>query len=339
LRVPRDPQGTGRDDPRPPPDPPPSGGIGGGNRRGEGEKGKGGGLEGRGPPKGGQDLKRDPGMLPDPPPLRGGEQGPNKPRKPPKKEKKRMIQKINSPFEQFEIIRIIPVHPFGNLDISITNSTIFMIIAAGFFLMIVNMERGMLIPTRWQSVVEIIYNLIHGMIKENIGTAGGRFFPFVFTLFVFISLMNLFGLVPYTFTPTAHIFVTLGLSFSIWFACNIIGLMNHQLNFFSMFLPAGTPLWLAPFLILIEMVSHTAKAISLGVRLAANITAGHLLFAILATFTWNMFIAGGLVTVASLAPFAVVLFISGLEIAVSLIQAYVFCLLTCIYINDSIHLH
>lgn len=244
-----------------------------------------------------------------------------------------------SPFEQFEIIRILPIHPFGNFDISITNSTIFMFIAAGFFLFLVNMEKGLLIPTRWQSVVELIFSLTHGMVKENIGAAGAIYFPFIFTLFVFIALMNMFGLVPYTFTPTSHIFVTLGLSFSIFFGCNIIGLTTYKLNFFSMFLPAGCPLWLAPFLVLVEFVSHFAKAISLGVRLAANITAGHLLFAILAGFTWNMFIAGGLVSVASIFPFLVVLFISGLEIAVSLIQAYVFCLLTCIYINDSINLH
>ena len=245
----------------------------------------------------------------------------------------------NSPFEQFEIIRLVNFHPFGNFDISITNSTLFMFIALGFFLLIVNNEKNLLIPTRWQSVIELVYSLTNGMVKENIGAAGALYFPFIFSLFVFIALMNMFGLVPYTFTPTSHIFVTLGLSFSIFFGCNIIGLRTHKLDFFAMFLPAGCPLWLAPFLVLVEIVSHSAKAISLGVRLAANITAGHLLFAILATFTWNMLIAGGLVSIASIAPFAVVLFISGLEIAVSLIQAYVFCLLTCIYINDSIHLH
>ena len=244
-----------------------------------------------------------------------------------------------TPFEQFEIIKLIPIHLFGNLDISITNSTLFMLLAVGFFMFIFSIEEGLLIPTRWQSVVEITYSLAYGMVKENIGTAGARFFPFIFTLFVFLSCMNLIGLVPYTFSPTSHIFVTLGLSFSIFIACTIIGLSTYKLNYFSMFMPVGCPLWLAPFLVIIEFISHTAKAMSLGVRLAANIIAGHLLFAILAGFTWNMLLAGGIIAVCSIFPLFVLLFISVLEIAVAIAQAYVFCLLTTIYINDSVHLH
>jgi ATP synthase subunit 6 len=123
------------------------------------------------------------------------------------------------------------------------------------------------------------------MVKDNIGSGGAAFFPFIFTLFLFLAIMNMFGIVPYTFTPTSHIVVTLGLSFSIFFGCTLLGIVNYRLNYFSMFMPAGSPLGLAPFLVVIEFVSHTAKAISLGVRLAANITAGHLLFAILSGFT------------------------------------------------------
>ncbi len=247
----------------------------------------------------------------------------------------------HSHFDQFEIIRIIPIHPFGNLDISITNSTIFMLIAVGAFSGLMMIEKGYLVPTRWQSVIEITYETIHNMVKENIGTSEEhtRFFPFIFVLFIFLALMNMFGLVPYTFTPTAHIIVTFGLSLSIFIGCTIIGFKTHKLDFFAMFMPAGSPLWLAPFLIIIEFVSHCAKAISLGVRLAANITAGHLLFAILAGFTWTNITAGGLMTIVGIFPFLIVLFITILEIAVAVIQAYVFCLLTTIYINDSVHLH
>lgn len=247
----------------------------------------------------------------------------------------------HSHFDQFEIIRLVPIHPIGNLDISITNSTVFMLIAVGTFFGLMQVEKGYLVPTRWQSVIEIVYETTYNLVKENIGTSKEetRFFPFIFVLFIFLALMNMFGLVPYTFTPTSHIFVTFGLSLSIFLAVNIIGLSNYKLDFFAMFMPTGSPLWLAPFLVIIEFVSHCAKAISLGVRLAANITAGHLLFAILSGFTWNMLTAGGWIAVLSIFPLFIVLFITLIEMAVAIIQAYVFCLLTTIYINDAVHLH
>lgn len=246
-----------------------------------------------------------------------------------------------SHFDQFEIIRLVPIHPFGNFDISITNSTVFMFIAVATFYVLMTIEKGYLVPTRWQSVIEIVYETMHNMVKENIGVSSDKtkFFPFIFVLFVFLALMNMFGLVPYTFTPTSHIFVTFGLSLSIFISCTIIGFQTYGLDYFAMFMPTGAPLWLAPFLIVIEFVSYCAKAVSLGVRLAANITAGHLLFAILSSFTWSMILAGGMITLVSLFPLLIILFITLLEIGVALIQAYVFCLLTTIYINDAVHLH
>lgn len=244
-----------------------------------------------------------------------------------------------SAFEQFEIIRIIPIHPFGNFDISITNSTIFMGIACFFFYFLFSNNHKDLVPGRWQSVLEILYENIYNVVKDNIGSEGAKYFPLIFSIFIFIAFMNLFGIIPYTFTPTAHIVVTFGMSLSIFIAVTLIGLIRYKSDFFSMFMPAGSPLLLAPFLVIIEFVSHCAKAISLGVRLAANLTAGHLLFAILSGFTWKMLTAGGLIAIASIFPFIIVVFITVLEMAVALIQAYVFCLLTTIYINDSIHLH
>jgi ATP synthase subunit 6 len=247
-----------------------------------------------------------------------------------------------SVFDQFEITRIIPIHPFGNLDLSITNSTLFMVVAYIFIVQFynANIKWGKLIPNRWQSILELIYSGIAGIVKENIGPKEYAKLPLLFTLFMFIGTMNLFGLVPYTFTPTAHIVITFGLSLSIFLACNIIALTAHKWNFFSMFLPAGSPIVLAPFLILIEIISHFAKAISLGVRLASNITAGHLLFVILSGFTWQMFISGSLsLLILSIFPFIIIFLITGLELAVAIIQAYVFSLLTAIYLNDSIHLH
>ena len=244
-------------------------------------------------------------------------------------------------FDQFELIRVIPIHPFGNLDISVTNSTIFMLLAVGFFIFVykTNVEEGNLVPGRYQSIVEIVYETVHGMIKDNMEKEGYRFFPLILTLFIFIAVMNLFGLIPYTFTPTSHIVLTFGLSFSIFVACVMLGVVNHGLNYVSMFMPNGAPMGMGPFLILVEFVSHINKALSLGLRLAANITAGHLLFAILSSFAWQMITAGGLVAVAALFPIGIGLFITVLEMAVACIQAYVFCLLTVIYINESIHLH
>ena len=147
------------------------------------------------------------------------------------------------------------------------------------------------------------------------------------------------GIVPYTFSPTAHLVITFSLSLSIWLGCTILGLKNYRSDFFSMFMPAGSPLALAPFLVLIELVSYVAKAITLGVRLAANITAGHLLFAILAGFTWKLFIAAGFIKLISIFPMLIVIFITILEAAVAIIQAYVFSLLTTSYLNDTVHLH
>ncbi len=154
-----------------------------------------------------------------------------------------------------------------------------------------------------------------------------------------LAIMNIIGIVPYTFTPTAHIVIGIGLSVTILIGVTIIGIENYGSNYVAMMMPGGSPMLLAPFLVMIELISQLAKGISLGVRLAANITAGHLLFAILSGFAYTMLTAGGIITVLSVFPMMVVVFITVLEMAVALIQAYVFSILTTIYINDSVHLH
>lgn len=248
-----------------------------------------------------------------------------------------------SAFEQFEITRLLKIDLLGNLDISITNSTVFLVISLLFFSFIFNysgLSKGYLVPNRWQSVLEMAYEMVYGVVKENIGEAKGRkYFPFIYALFMMIVLLNLFGLVPYTFSPTSHIAVTFGLSFSIFIGVTLLGMVNYGANYFSMFMPAGSPMGLAPFMIVIEMISHTAKAISLGVRLAANITAGHILFAILSGFVWKMLVAGGLISLGSIFPMLIVLLVTVIEMAVAVIQAYVFSLLTSIYISESEDLH
>lgn len=246
-----------------------------------------------------------------------------------------------SAFEQFEIVRFIELN-LGGLDLSVTNSSIFLIIGFLYFIWLLsfgNIIKGSIIPSRWQSVIELGYEMVYGIVKENIGLKGRKYFPFIFSLFMMIVILNLIGLVPYTFSPTSHIALTFGLSFSIFIGATLLGFVNYGINYLSMFMPAGSPLGLAPFMIVIEIVSHLAKAVSLGVRLAANITAGHILFAILSGFVWKMLIAGGLISLGSIFPMLIVLLVTIIEMAVAVIQAYVFSLLTSIYISESEDLH
>lgn len=194
-----------------------------------------------------------------------------------------------------------------------------------------------LIPNRWQSIIELIHVNIRSVVHDNLGRSGEKYFPFIISLFIFIAILNILGLFPYVFTPTAHIIMTFGLSLSILIAVTLLGIFTFQSNFLSLLMPAGVPFGLAPILVVIETLSYMIRAISLGVRLAANISAGHLLFAILSGFTFNM-LANGLV-VLSLFPILILIFITLLEMMVAVIQAYVFSLLTTIYLKDSIALH
>nr|YP_009737735.1 ATP synthase F0 subunit 6 [Plumarella spinosa]YP_009738164.1 ATP synthase F0 subunit 6 [Plumarella adhaerans]YP_010323087.1 ATP synthase F0 subunit 6 [Primnoella chilensis]QHW07025.1 ATP synthase F0 subunit 6 [Plumarella spinosa]QIB71470.1 ATP synthase F0 subunit 6 [Plumarella adhaerans]UKP88055.1 ATP synthase F0 subunit 6 [Primnoella chilensis] len=230
-------------------------------------------------------------------------------------------------FDQFNVVRII-----GGI---ITNSSIMMLILLAVVL--IGSCSYKLIPTRLQSIQEIVYTHFLGLVKDSTANKGIQYFTLIITLFMFIAGLNLFGLFPYVFTPTAHIIVTFGLSFSILMAVTILGIIRFRWNFASMMMPSGAPLYLAPLLVIIETISYISRAISLGVRLAANLSAGHLLFAILASFGFAMISNGMLVL--SLGPILVMVFITLLEIAVALIQAYVFCLLTAIYISDTLNLH
>nr|QJS34647.1 ATP synthase F0 subunit 6 [Stichopathes abyssicola] len=227
-------------------------------------------------------------------------------------------------FDQFKIVVLF----------ALTNSSIMMIITVAVGLLL--FKGVQLIPNRWQSIVESIYDHLHGVVKDNLGPEGLKYFPFIMSLFLFIVFLNVLGLFPYVFTSTVHIVVTLGLSFSIVIGVTLAGVWKFKGNFLSILMPDGAPLGLAPLLVLIETVSYISRAISLGVRLAANLSAGHLLFAILAGFSFSMLTAGGFI---SLFPLLIMVFITLLEVAVAVIQAYVFCLLTTIYLADTIALH
>lgn len=245
-----------------------------------------------------------------------------------------------SPLEQFEIVTLIPILP-QSLNISFTNSSLVMVIvcAAISLVLMMSTTNSTIIPNRWQSLVELIYEFVMGLIDDNIGAKGQKYFPFVFVLFVFILFANLLGMVPYSFTVTSHIIVTFGLSLSIFIGVVIVGLVHHGVNFFNLFLPSGIPGPLQPVLVAIETLSYLSRALSLAIRLFANMMSGHALMKILAGFAWAMLSAGGVIMLGGVATVALIFAIVGLELGVAMIQAYVFAVLVCLYLNDSINLH
>jgi len=253
-----------------------------------------------------------------------------------------------SPLEQFQIISIIPVYLF-NLDLSITNLLIVNVITLAFFFSIIYLFSAntdylgstpfYLIPNTWQIFVETIYEIIAQLLFDNINLEGERYFPFISTIFVFILLGNLIGLLPYSFTVTSHVIVTFTLSFSIFIGVNVIGFQRHKMNMLSLFIPSNTSFGLALILVPIEFVSYLAKPISLGVRLFINLMAGHTLLKVIVGFAWSMLILENLISFFHIVPLIILIALMGLELGVALIQAYVFVVLTCIYLNDSINLH
>lgn len=246
-----------------------------------------------------------------------------------------------SPLEQFTIVTLVPMN-VGNLYFSFTNSAFFMMLSTGFFLALfwcVTYQGGRLVPTYWQSLLEMMYEFVLNLVQEQIGEKGKVYFPILFTTFTFLLCNNLLGMIPYSFTTTSHVVVTFTLSLSTFVAVTILGFQHHGIRFFSFLLPPGAPLMLAPFLVVIELISYCFRGISLGVRLFANMMAGHTLVKILSGFSWTMMSKGGMLFVASFVPFLVVFALTFLEIGVACLQAYVFTILTCIYLNDAIHLH
>lgn len=245
-----------------------------------------------------------------------------------------------TPLEQFEIISLIPIK-FGWLNISFTNSSLFILLVFGVILLLVHLStlNSTIIPNRWQSVFELMYEFILSLLDENVGSKGQKYFPFIFVVFIFILFCNLIGMIPYSFTVTSHIIVTFGLAFSIWFGITIIGFMHHGIHFFSFFMPPGAPLALAPLLVVIELVSYLFRSLSLSIRLFANMMAGHTLLKIMSGFAWTMFGIGGIFYIVGLLPILLLFAFIALEIGVAMLQAYVFTILICIYLNDSINLH
>ena len=243
---------------------------------------------------------------------------------------------LYSPLEQFEIIPLITFR-LNSFDLSFTNSSFYIIFCIVVFIFISNcifIKGGFFVPNRWQALFEGLYTFVLKMVSENIGSKEGRpYFPLVFSLFLFLLLCNLVGLVPYSFTVTSHFIVTFMLSFFVWFGKLILGFRIHGIKLFGMLLPGGLPFILVPFFVGVEFISFLIPLISLGVRLFANIMAGHILLKVIVGFCWIILISGSLY-LAHFVPLFVLFLLLFLETAVAFIQAYVFTILTCLYLGD-----
>ncbi|KAL6515705.1 ATP synthase A chain [Orobanche minor] len=254
---------------------------------------------------------------------------------------------VPSPLEQFSILPLIPMK-IGNLYFSFTNSSLFMLLTLSLVLLLIHFVTkkggGNLVPNAWQSLVELIYSFVLNLVNEQIGGLSGnvkqKFFPCILVTFTFLLFCNLQGMIPYSFTVTSHFLITLGLSFSLFIGITIVGFQRNGLHFLSFLLPAGVPLPLAPFLVLLELISYCFRALSLGIRLFANMMAGHSLVKILSGFAWTMLCMNDLFFfIGDPGPLFIVLALTGLELGVAISQAHVSTISICIYLNDATNLH
>jgi len=241
---------------------------------------------------------------------------------------------LENPLQPFELHTYIPLSLFG-LDMSVNKAVVFMwvIVAMATALIIYAGGRRALIPSKLQSLAELLVEFIRGMIQDTMGREGLKFFPLISTLFLFILFGNLLGLIPGAFTVTSQIVVTGVFAVAMYSLSIMVGFRMHGLKFLSILVPSGTPVWLLPFMIPIELISQLARPFSLAVRLFANMTAGHVILGVL----FGLTIAGG--ALLGWLPFSFTIALYGLELAIAFIQAYIFTILTCVYFGDAIHLH
>lgn len=237
------------------------------------------------------------------------------------------------PLHQFEIHAIVPIQ-VGDLNLSYTNSSLWMTIAVVIVtaLMVLPTRGRALVPGRIQSMAELLYETTANMLRDSAGSEARRFFPFVFTLFSFLLVGNVQGLIPGSFTFTSHVAITFALAIVIFLGTTAIGFIKHGPGFVKFFLPPGAPAWSAPMLVMIELISYLSRPLTLALRLFANMLVGHTLLKTVAAFVFVLGIAGIL-------PLAAVVAITALEFIVAVLQAYVFAILSCIYLNDALHMH
>lgn len=255
-----------------------------------------------------------------------------------------MTNFILSPLDQFEVRDLFSLNGnlLGNIHLSLTNIGLYLVIG-GFIILtygfLANNENK-IVPDNWTLSQESIYATIHGVVTSQINPNKGQvYFPFIYSLFIFILVNNLIGMIPYSFASTSHFILTFSLSFTIVLGATILGFQQHGLKFFSLLVPSGCPLPLLPLLVLIELISYLSRNVSLGLRLGANILSGHMLLSILSGFTYNIMTSGILFFFLGLIPLAFIIAFSGLELAIAFIQAQVFVVLSSSYIKDGLDLH
>ena len=243
------------------------------------------------------------------------------------------MKESHGPLHQFEIQELIPLS-ISNIDISFTNSSLSMIISVILCILVflISTNKISIIPSRIQVLSELTYEFIANMVRDNVGVKGRAYFPFIFSLFLFILFGNVLGMVPYNFTFTSHIIVTFSLAAFIFIAVTLVGIIKHRIKFFTFFIPSGVPIALMPILIPIEVISYFVRPISLSLRLFANMMAGHTMLKVFASFIILLGFLGW-------APLLLVIILTGFEIMIAVLQAYVFTILCCLYLNDAINLH
>jgi len=243
------------------------------------------------------------------------------------------------PIHQFEIVKLFPIARVGGHEIAFTNSALFMVIAvAGVAALLVGATRSRsLVPSRLQSVAEISYEFVASTLRSTAGSEGMKFFPLVFTLFMFILFLNMIGMIPYTFTVTSHIIITASLALLVFFTVIIYGVWKNGLHFFKLFVPSDIPWYIMPFLVPIEVLSFLSRPLSHSLRLFANMLAGHITLKVFAGFITMLSAFGIAGWIGAALPLALVIALTALEFLIAFLQAYVFAILTCIYLNDALH--
>lgn len=245
-----------------------------------------------------------------------------------------MTELPHNPLTQFKIKKIIELSLFG-MDLSITNSVCFMFLAGITIILYLSvaLNKQQIIPSKLQLTAEMLYNLIASMLEQSVGSQGKRFIPIIFSIFMFILVCNLLGVLPFSFTVTSHLSVTFALAMIIFLLIIIYGFLHNGIKFMRILLPSGIPYWLAPLMIVVELFAYLAKPVSLSLRLGANMMAGHILLKVIAGFIVSLGV------ILKILPISLTVVLLGFEIGVAILQAYIFTILACVYLNDAANLH
>jgi len=243
------------------------------------------------------------------------------------------------PIHQFEIKNLLPIARIGGIEIALTNSALFMMIALALILLLMlgATSSRALVPGRLQAVAEMSYEFVATTLRNTAGPEGMKFFPLVFSLFMFILVLNVIGIIPYTFTVTSHIVITVALALLVFFTVVIYGFWKHGLHFFKLWVPSGIPIYILPLVTFIEVLSFLSRPVSHSVRLFANMLAGHITLKVFGGFVTMLGALGFLGWLGAIIPLGLTVALTALELLVAVLQAYVFAILTCIYLSEAIH--